>query len=307
MGLDSIAVDAEQAVRMMVQQRHGKSENRIVNIKRSLRKSAVFAAVALGSVAASTIALGVEPIRDDVPSYINDPAAEIAALFDEDETDSAEASAEPLTPDASEPEAPQQEDSLRDSIEALSDRDDLNLDEPPIDPVQQATSRSIFADRRTKMVEGRFALPPIAALTTGTDEIGNGEVPKGFRGGAPSPMVTLPESGADRDLAWQWTTQHWAAANTFTHPLYFEDRMLERHGHQRFPCVQPLVSGGRFAAQAFMLPYLSAINPPCECQYTLGYYRAGNCVPALKQRAPYQRKAVAAQATAIVTGVAIVP
>ena len=191
MGLGSIAVDAEQAIRMMVQQRHGKSENTIVNIKRSLRKSAVFAAVAFGSVAASTFAFGIEPVNDDVPSYINDPAAEIAALFDEDEADSAEAAAEPVTPDPPEQAPAEPEDSLRDSIEALSNRDDLNLDEPPIDPVQQATSRSIFADRRTKMVEGRFALPPIAALTTGTDEIGNGEVPKGFRGGAPSPMVDV--------------------------------------------------------------------------------------------------------------------
>lgn len=179
------------------------------------------------------------------------------------------------------------------------------LSSDPID--EEVGSRSIFAGRRTELVKGRLKLPPIEALTTDTNEIGNGELPLGFRQGAVSPVMTLPESGINRELPWQWNERLWTAANTFSHPLYFEDRMLERHGHQRHPFLQPLMSGGRFLAQGAILPYLATINPPCECQYTLGYYRAGSCAPALKQRPPYQRKAAVAQAAAVVAAVAIIP
>jgi hypothetical protein len=132
-------------------------------------------------------------------------------------------------------------------------------------------------------------------------------VPVGFRQGAVSPAIPLPESGFDRELPWQWQARNWAASNTFSHPLYFEDRMLERHGQRRFPYLQPFVSGGRFLAQGVMLPYLATISPPCECEYSLGYFRAGSCVPAYKQRPPYQRKAAVAQAAAIVSAIAIIP
>jgi hypothetical protein len=171
----------------------------------------------------------------------------------------------------------------------------------------QVASRSQFADRRTELVDGRFMLPPIDALTTSTRRIGNGEVPLGFRKGEVSPIAQLPESGTDRGLPWQWTSRVWAAANTFSHPLYFEDRMLERHGQRLHPCVQPFASGGRFVAQYVMLPYLATVNPACECDYSLGYYRAGSCAPVFKQRPPYQRRAAAAQAAAVVATVVILP
>ncbi len=194
--------------------------------------------------------------------------------------------------------------SLRGAIESLSEGEQSEL---TADPIEQVERRSIFPDRQTSFADGRFSLPPIRALTTETVNIGNGEVPLGFRQGDQAPPVELPESGLQRDQPWNWTAYHWAAPNTFSHPLYFEDRMLERHGHQRFPMFQPLVSGGRFAAQAFMLPYLAAIDPPAQCQYTLGYHRAGSCIHPYVQRPPYQRKAAASQATAIVSGIAILP
>ena len=197
---------------------------------------------------------------------------------------------------------------LRDALELLSDPEELEQpvgDDP--DPISQISSRSLFQGRRTEVSGNRFALPPIAALTTEMSEIGNGEVPEGFRQGETAPLIALPETGLDRGLPWDWYTQYWAAPNTFFHPLYFEDRMLERHGHKRFPHITPLVSGSRFVAQAALLPYLSAIHPPSECMYSLGYYRAGNCVPAFLQRAPYQRKAVAAQLTSSAISATIWP
>ena len=161
---------------------------------------------------------------------------------------------------------------------------------------------SIFAGRETSFVGGRLSLPPIVASTTQTSGIGNGRLPVGYRGGMDSPTVSLPETGEQRGLPWQWQTGTWAATNSFSHPLYFEDRQLERHGHQRYPALQPLISGGRFVAQWAALPYLSTLHPPCDCEYTLGHYRSGSCAPVLRQRAPWSRKAAAAQATSIVGG-----
>lgn len=234
---------------------------------------------------------------DELPSYLAETHS-IAALVQDDSTPQAAGDRPNL-------QLPDDDDStLRDALETLSEDDGSQVS---ADPVDQVTNRSLFSDRRTQLVGGRFELPPITALTTGTAEIGNGELPLGFREGAQPPMIALPESGNDRGLPWQWNARTWAAANTFSHPLYFEDRMLERHGHRRYPFYQPVVSGGRFLAQVVALPYLAAIHPPSECQYSLGYYRAGTCVPAFLQRPPYQRKAVAAQATAAAVGFTIWP
>ena len=254
----------------------------------------------LVSMVAADLAEAKPPELSDAPSYAAESPMTIAALFQAEET-------EPQAEDPN-PRLDDRDSTLRDALEMLSDKNDQNpREEMDLDPVDEVTRRSLFANRETKLVDGRFSLPPISALTTGTSEIGNGELPLGFRQGEVSPVYQLPESGSGRELPWQWNSRIWAAANTFSHPLFFEDRMLERHGHQRFPYLQPFVSGGRFAAQAVLLPYLSTVNPPCECQYTLGYYRAGNCVPALKQRPPYVRKGLAAQAAAVVTTIAILP
>lgn len=271
---------------------------------RPTRMLAAATIATLASFAAANQASASDPSLDDVPSYILNAPLSIAAR-----PQAEPAAAQPAQPQTETlpAESPDTSDSLRGALAELTESDQLDLSSDRVDPVDQVANSSLFADRKTSLTEGRFQLPPIEALTTGTDKIGNGEVPLGFRQGDASPMIPLPESGIQRGLPWQWTAHHWAAANTFSHPLYFEDRMLERHGHQRHPLCQHLASGGRFAAQALMLPYLAAINPPSECQYTLGYYRAGSCVPAFLQRPPYQRKAVLSQVTGIGTGIAILP
>ncbi|MEO1529423.1 MAG: hypothetical protein AAFX06_28715 [Planctomycetota bacterium] len=192
---------------------------------------------------------------------------------------------------------------LREALEMLQGEPeslDSELGDEPIEP--EPGDESIFAGRSTSLVAGRLTLPPIQAATTRTSAIGNGRTPVGFRGGADAPAIDLPETGEERGLPWQWQTGSWAPTNSFFHPLYFEDRMLERHGHQRYPALQPMISGGRFVAQWVALPYLSTLHPPCECDYSLGYYRSGSCAPVLRQRAPWSRKAAAAQATSVVGG-----
>ncbi|WP_182865005.1 hypothetical protein [Stieleria mannarensis] len=261
-------------------------------------KVATCLAIATVTSAPSVVAAG--PQSSELPSYVNDLPLTIAALVQGDGQTSPPAEAADTTP-----AGPGQVDVLDDPIDTLPENAATDRTVIPDVTADQVGRRSLFADRQTELTDGKLVLPPIKALTTGTSEIGNGELPLGFRQGEASPVVQLPESGLDRGLPWHWTARHWAAANTFSHPLYFEDRMLERHGHQRFPCLQPLASGGRFLAQAVSWPYLTAISPPSECQYSLGYYRAGSCVPALKQRPPYQRKAVASQVTAVGVATAI--
>lgn len=171
-------------------------------------------------------------------------------------------------------------------------------------PVMNADDRlggaSIFgeAERLPQLSGAELALPPIMAATTDLRAIGNGSTPKEFRRDDATPLTDIPESGAGRDPAWVATTYQFAAANTFSHPRYFEDRMLERHGHERHPHLTPLISGARFFATVPMLPYLMTVRPPCECEYQLGYFRPGDCVYPYIQRPPYQRDAVINQAAA---------
>ncbi|KAA5543620.1 hypothetical protein FYK55_10440 [Roseiconus nitratireducens] len=272
---------------------------------RLLRRALV--ALAASGILTSATAVRAEtgpPTQQDSQPSASDRPMSLATLFQiDDEIGIAEKN---QAGGKDESDSTGQKATERDAIDVLTDppmvgNEDLNVEEKTLE------NTSLFSGRQTKYVDGQFSLPPIEALTTNTDDIGDGKLPAGFREGEQAPVMSLPESGMDRDVAWQWHLRPWAASNMFTHPLYFEDRMLERHGHQRFPHLQPAISGGRFLASTFMLPYLSTINPPCECQYTLGYFRTGNCVPAFKQRPPYKRSAAAAQAAAVVGAVAALP
>ncbi|MCA9237535.1 MAG: hypothetical protein KDA44_18805 [Planctomycetales bacterium] len=84
----------------------------------------------------------------------------------------------------------------------------------------------------------------------------------------------------DRRLdAWSIHNVHWAATNMRHRPLYFEEVNLERYGYTIGPCVQPIISGAHFFLVVPALPYKIAVAPQDTCQYTLGDYRPGDCVP----------------------------
>jgi len=176
----------------------------------------------------------------------------------------------------------------------LSDDDELN---------QLAVNNRL----KPEIANGRFVLPPLVVETTATDEIGNGRTPESFRDEQPVVLTPLPESAGERLPSWNWSIAEWSAPNTFFYPLYFEDRMLERHGHVRYGCFQPAASAVRFVGSAVMLPYLATIDQPCDCDYTLGYYRSGSCAPPLLQRPPYERRAALAEAVWLGGALAIFP
>ncbi len=162
-------------------------------------------------------------------------------------------------------------------------------------------------ERLPAVAAGELALPPIMAVTTDINKIGNGSAPKSFREESETPIGDLPEAGTDRDAGWVSTTYQFAAANTFSNPRYFEDVMLERHGHERYPHLQPMVSGARFFATFPMLPYLMTVRPPCECESQMGYFRPGSCVYPYRQRPPYDRNAVIVEACSVARGVIAIP
>ena len=135
------------------------------------------------------------------------------------------------------------------------------------------------------------SLPELRAPDLSTKKVGTGKTPKDeARSTAPQPEA-LPW-GPSRDVPPVPTTKFWAPTAICHNPLYFEDAMLERHGHERFPCMQPFASGVRFVATAVTLPYLITLHPPCENVYALGHWRPGSQAPCLVERAPYDHHAL---------------
>lgn len=91
----------------------------------------------------------------------------------------------------------------------------------------------------------------------------------------------------------------WAPTNLYHYPLYFEDPALERYGHTYHPVVQPFASAGRFATQLAGIPYQMTLHPVCSREYTLGYYRPGECAPKKHYQIPFNEEAAVVQAAAL--------
>jgi hypothetical protein len=98
------------------------------------------------------------------------------------------------------------------------------------------------------------------------------------------------------DRCWTPITFTWTASAACHKPLYFEDEQLERYGHSAGPLIQPVLSGAHFFGSVLILPYQMGMYPPNECQYELGYYRAGNCAPWLLQAFPLSARGALWQA-----------
>jgi len=137
---------------------------------------------------------------------------------------------------------------------------------------------------------------------TSISGIGTGTTPEDATAGRlPTPMP-LPY-GPDREAGWSVKTKHWVAPVYCHQPTYYEDVMLEHHGHERCVVLQPVLSGARFYTGIFFTPYLATLRPPLQDIPSTGHYRPGSCAPALRQRAPYDPTAMKVQAAATAAGV----
>ena len=119
-------------------------------------------------------------------------------------------------------------------------------------------------------------------------------------------VCVIGNSGGSPYRSWTPQVTTWKASNLCHKPLYFENQQLERYGHSRGPIAQPIHSTLHFFVSLISLPYNTAISPPNECQYALGYYRPGNCAPWLKDPVPISLQGIRRQAL-FVTGAAFIP
>jgi hypothetical protein len=121
-----------------------------------------------------------------------------------------------------------------------------------------------------------------------TKAVGTGTLPEDTAGKRAAPISSLLD-GQSRGIVVQQV--NWRPAAICHLPLYFEDAMLERHGHVRWGHAQPVVSGAKFLTTIPFLPYIATLQPKCEPRYTLGHFRPGSCAPALKDHLPWDRRA----------------
>jgi hypothetical protein len=81
---------------------------------------------------------------------------------------------------------------------------------------------------------------------------------------------------------WPGNNASWASPAFCYKPLYFEQPNLERYGIGYSCPTNALVSGGKFFADATMLPIHLIKKPPNSCECTLGHRRPGDCTPVQK-------------------------
>ena len=242
-------------------------------------------------------------LQDAIPADIDVPTIQPAEL---EPTDSFDPNLErsiddrPIDPVPGSSPLSRIEDTLR-GYDANMIDDDANL-EGREDIIPRALSDEERSELGVK--QGRFKLPTLAAPTTTQPSGEENRTPPSFADNQELLTEPLPECGADRADDWHWSVCQWSAANTFSNPRYFEDRMLERHGHERWGHWQSLASGARFFATFPMLPYLCTVSDPCECEYTLGYLRPGSCAPVMLQRPPCEKRAAIVE-SAIVAGLIV--
>ncbi len=153
----------------------------------------------------------------------------------------------------------------------------------------------------TQSTEARqpIVLPPLYAPNLVLD----GKLPDDLVEGRLPPMQSLPY-GPDRTYGLLSFEKTWTAPVFCHQPLYFEDTMLERHGHERFPMLTPMISGARFYTSIFTMPYLAYLRRPLQDYPSTGHFRPGSAAPAIRERAPYDKNALRFQI--LTTGAAFV-
>ncbi|HEY2839347.1 MAG TPA: hypothetical protein VGJ26_09370 [Pirellulales bacterium] len=139
-------------------------------------------------------------------------------------------------------------------------------------PVRQVKQESI-PPGGTEYGRGT-GVPPIGSLTINTLP-STGQLPEMFDR-IESMEAQLGSHEFHRD--WLNYSYFWEAPAFYNRPLYFQEVNLERYGYN-WGVFQPFVSGAMFYVKIPLLPYMMTVHPPCECVYSLGYYRPGSCVP----------------------------
>lgn len=136
-------------------------------------------------------------------------------------------------------------------------------------------------------LQNRALSPVVNVVNLSLSGLGTGLVPE--PSDRVTPAVMLLPDGTARNASFKCV--HWRPSAICHYPLYFQEAMLERHGHVRFGHLQPIASGVRFFSTFPLLPYMYALTPPCSTQYAFGHYRPGTCAPLLKDHLPWDKRA----------------
>jgi hypothetical protein len=161
---------------------------------------------------------------------------------------------------------------------------------PDIDPAVVSSVQEIL---RTKA---------LTVPNTSVAGIGTSQIPADSTQGRLPEPIPLP-FGPDRLEGWTYSSKRWVPPVFYHQPTYYEDTMLENHGHERFPKLQPMISGARFYTGIFLTPYFYCLNGPFEDVASVGRYRPGTAAPGLRQRPVYSPSAIGTQAVSTGTGV----
>lgn len=116
------------------------------------------------------------------------------------------------------------------------------------------------------------------------------------------------QAGALDQLAQPWSAinYQWKAAAVSHRPLYFQDNNLERYGHHH-GIFEPAISAAKFFGRIPVMPYLVGATPCDECEYALGYYRPGDCVPLHHTHPKLSLPGAACQALATTGAILVIP
>ena len=143
---------------------------------------------------------------------------------------------------------------------------------------------------------------PLSIPNTSVVGVGTTQVPVDMTQGRLPAPIPLP-FGPDRYDGWSYSNKGWVPPAFCHQPTYYEDIMLENHGHETCPPLQPILSGARFYSGVFFTPYFYCLNGPLQDVSSVGRYRPGSVAPGLRQRPPYDPHALGTQALSTGAGV----
>lgn len=160
------------------------------------------------------------------------------------------------------------------------------IDRPTFEELQRMSQSP--SDEAVKIP---IKLAPLVTPNTVVAGVGTGSLPEDMVAGRLPTPIALP-TGTTRANPPIAETKTWVPGGFCHQPLYWENPMLERHGHQTHPVLQPAISGVRFYGTFLVLPYLATLRDPLADVHTLGAYRPGSPAPALRYRAHYDSRAL---------------
>jgi hypothetical protein len=184
------------------------------------------------------------------------------------------------------------------------------VDEQPNPPVSEpiptppSTEPIAVTPPATPTTAGCFTAMPLYEVSTNI-ALPTGTLPENV---ARQCAAAMPMNWDNRlDCGWVQFDYHWAATCLCHQPLYFEEINAERYGYTPSRVLQPVLSAGHFFLTIPALPYLMAVERPCDCLYSLGHYRPGDCTPRRWNRLPLRIGAAVVEVGAIAGLILLIP